>query len=64
MAMRARLEGIGRRLVAYVVMVVAVVVVLRIVIGGLIGFVHMLIAMAILVFAVYAFFWARRLKRD
>ena len=62
--MRARLEGLGRRLVAYLVMLIAVIVILRIVIGGLIGFFHMLIAIAIFVFAIYAFFWARRLRRS
>lgn len=62
--MRDRLTGLLRRFVAYAVMVVAVIVLLRIVVGGLIGFFHMLVVMAIFVFAIYAFFWARRFKRS
>ena len=60
--MRDRLTGLAKRLVAYAVMIVAVIVLLRILIGGLIGFFHMLVVMAIFVFAIYAFFWARRFK--
>ena len=60
--MSERLSGLGRRLVAYVVMIVAVIVLLRILVGGLIGFFHMLVVIAILVFAIYAFLWARRFK--
>jgi hypothetical protein len=62
--MRDRLAGLARRFVAYAVMVVAVIILLRILIGGLIGFFHMLVFMAVFVFAIYAFFWARRFKRS
>lgn len=61
--MRERLGSLGRRLVAYAVMIVAVVVLLRIVLGAVVGFIHMLILVAVAVFAVYAFFWAQRFKR-
>ncbi|MEJ7894231.1 MAG: hypothetical protein WKF94_16500 [Solirubrobacteraceae bacterium] len=60
--MRERLSGLARRLIAYAVMIAAVIILLRIVIGGLIGFIHMLVLMAVFVFAIYAFFWARRFK--
>ena len=61
--MRDRLGTLARRFIAYAVMIAAVIIVLRIVIGGLIGFIHMLVLMAVFVFAIYAFFWARRFKR-
>jgi hypothetical protein len=60
--MRDRLEGLGRRLVAYTVMIVAAIIILRILLHTVIGFVHMLIVVAIFVFAIYAFFWGRSLK--
>jgi hypothetical protein len=60
---RARMEGLGRRLVAYLIMVVAAIIILRLVFGAVIGFLHMLILIAVFVFAIYAFFWARRFKR-
>lgn len=60
--MRDRMRGLAKRLIGYAVMIAAVIVLLRILIGGLIGFIHMLVLMAVFVFAIYAFFWARRFK--
>ena len=61
---RTRMEGLGRRLVAYLVMLVAVMILLRIVLGAVIGFIHTLIFIALLVFALYAFIWARASSVD
>ena len=61
--MRERFSGLVRRLIAYAVIVVAVIVLLRVVVGVVVGFVHMLILAAAVVFAVYALFWAQRFKR-
>ncbi len=61
--MRARLEGLGRRLVAYTVLVIAVIILLRLVLGAVVGFVHMIVFVALLVFALYAIAWAMRFKR-
>jgi hypothetical protein len=58
------LEGLGRRLVAYAVLIVAVIILLRLILGAVIGFVHMLIFIALLVFAVYAIAWALRFKNS
>ena len=63
-AVKERFAGLGRRLVAYTVITIAVIILLRIVLGAVIGFVHMLIFIALLVFAVYAIAWAMRFKRD
>jgi hypothetical protein len=61
--MRERLSGLGRRLIAYAVIVVAVVILLRVVLGTVLGFLHMLVLAAAVVFAIYALFWAQRFKR-
>ncbi len=61
---RARLEGLGRRLIAYAVLVVAVLILLRLILGAVMGFVHMLIFVALLVFAIYAIGWALRFKNS
>jgi hypothetical protein len=58
------LEGLGRRLIAYAVLIVAVIILLRLILGAVIGFVHMLIFIALLVFAVYAIAWALRFKNS
>ena len=62
--MRDRLSGLGRRLIAYAVLVVAVIILLRLILGAVIGFVHMLIFIALLVFALYAISWALRFKNS
>ena len=62
--MSERLGGLGRRLVAYAVMIVAAIVLLRVAIGVVVGFVHMLVIAAVVVFAIYAFLWARRFQRS
>jgi hypothetical protein len=62
--MKERMEGLGRRLIAYAVLVVAVIVVLRVVLGAVMGFVHMLFLIALLVFAIYAISWAMRFKNS
>jgi hypothetical protein len=61
---KERFEGLGRRLVAYAVIVVAVIILLRLILGAVIGFVHMLIFIALLVFALYAIAWAMRFKKS
>ena len=61
---RERLGGLVRRLIAYAVIVVAVIILLRVAVGVVVGFVHTLILVALLVFAVYALLWARRFKRS
>jgi hypothetical protein len=58
------LEGLGRRLIAYAVLVVAVIILLRLILGAVIGFVHMLIFIALLVFALYAIAWAMRFRKS
>jgi hypothetical protein len=58
------LEGLGRRLIAYAVLVVAVLILLRLILGAVMGFVHMLIFVALLVFAIYAIGWALRFKNS
>ncbi len=62
--MKDRLSGLGRRLVAYVVIVGAVILLLRIALGVVTGFIHTLIMIAVLVFALYALSWAMRFKRS
>jgi hypothetical protein len=47
-----------------VVIVGAVILLLRIVVGVVVGFVHTLILVAVLVFALYALTWAFRFKRN
>jgi hypothetical protein len=59
---RARLEGLGRRLAAYAVLTGAVILLLWLVFRAVIGFVHMLIFIALVVFALYAIAWALRTK--
>jgi hypothetical protein len=59
---KARLEGLGRRLVAYTVLVGAAILLLWLVFRAVIGFVHMLIFIALVVFALYAITWALRTK--
>ena len=61
---RERLEGLGRRLVAYTVIVRAVIILLRLLLGAVMGFVHMLIFIALLVFAIYAIGWAMRFRNS
>ena len=51
------MRGLGRRLAAYTLIVVALVILLRVVIGVVSGFVHTLILVALLTFAVYALSW-------
>ena len=51
------MEGLGRRLIAYTLIVVAVVILLRVVVGVISGFIHTLILVALLVFALYALNW-------
>ena len=55
--MRQRMRGLGRRLAAYTLIVVALVILLRVVIGVVSGFIHTLILVALLVFALYALSW-------
>ena len=55
--MRQRMQGLGRRLAAYTLIVVALVILLRVVIGVVSGFIHTLILVALLVFALYALNW-------
>lgn len=57
-------RALGRRFLAYVVIVGAVILLLRIVVGVVVGFVHTLILIALLVFALYAVSWAMRFKRS
>ena len=57
---RQRLEGLGRRLLAYTLIVVAVVLLLRVAVGVISGFIHTLILIAVLVFALYALSWGMR----
>lgn len=61
--MKQRAGELGRRLVAYVVLIIALVVIARIVFGAFMGFIHMLVFTAVLIFAVYAAFWARARTR-
>jgi hypothetical protein len=44
-------------------MIVAVIILLRVVFSVVVGFVHTLILVALLVFALYALTWAFRFKR-
>ena len=62
--MGARLEGLGRRLIAYSLIVVAVIILLRVVFSVVAGFIHTLILVALLVFALYALSWGMRLRRS
>ena len=57
------MEGLGRRLLAYILILLAVVILLRVVVGVVTGFVHTLILIALLVFALYALSWGLRNKR-
>jgi hypothetical protein len=59
---RARFEGLGRRLLAYIAIVIALLILLRVVVGVVIGFVHTLILVALLIFALYALSWGMRTK--
>jgi hypothetical protein len=56
------LEGLGRRLIAYAVLTGAVILLLWLIFRAVIGFVHMLIFVALVVFALYAISWAMRTK--
>lgn len=58
------MEGLGRRLIAYAVLIVAVAILVRLVLGAVVGFLHMLVFIALLVFAVYAIAWALRFKNS
>ncbi len=62
--MKERLSGLGRRLVAYAVIVAAAILILRLVVGVVMGFVHMLIIVALIVFALFAIIWANRFRRS
>jgi hypothetical protein len=57
-------EGLGRRLIAYAVLIVAVAILVRLVLGAVVGFLHMLVFIALLVFAIYAIAWALRFKNS
>jgi hypothetical protein len=61
--MRQRMQGLGRRLLAYALIVVALVVLLRVVIHAVTGFVHLVVLVALLVFALYALNWGMRNRR-
>lgn len=63
-AVKDTLTGLGKRLLAYAIIVAAVVLVLRLVVGVVSGFIHTLILVAVLVFALYAISWALRFKRS
>lgn len=57
-------RALGRRFLAYAVIIAVVVLLLRIVVGVVVGFVHTLILIAVAVFALYAISWAMRFKRS
>ncbi len=57
------MQGLGRRLLAYTLIVVAVVILLKVVFSVITGFIHTLILVALLIFALYALSWGMRNKR-
>ncbi len=57
------MEGLGRRLLAYILILIAVVLILYFVVKVVTGFIHTLILIALLVFALYALSWGMRNKR-
>lgn len=61
---KQRLSGLGRQLVGYAVIVIAVILVLWLLLKVVAGFVHTLIFVAVLIFALYALSWGMRVRRS